>query len=69
MEKNPGSGIPADWHPGDKINLDTFIPEPRRNVNTNQTITNTSTNHTNGSQASRRTNQSVHDIKTTITTN
>lgn len=60
MEKNPGSGIPADWHPGDKINLDTFIPEPRRNVNTNQT---------NGSQASKRTNQSVYDIKTTINTN
>ena len=69
MEKNPGSGIPADWHPGDKINLDTFIPEPRRNVNTNQTNTNTSTNHTNGSHVSKRTNQSVHDIKTTITTN
>ena len=30
MEKNPGAGIPADWHPGDEINPDPFIPEPNR---------------------------------------
>ncbi len=30
MEENPGAGIPADWHPGDKINQDPFIPEPNR---------------------------------------
>ncbi len=30
MEENPGAGIPADWHPGDELNPDPFIPEPNR---------------------------------------
>lgn len=73
IEKHPGAGIPADWHPGDKINLDPFIPEPKRNTG-DQAQANGSINQPRSiigsnarSQSSNRSVRSEQTLKTTIT--